>query len=65
MANKKHENAAEGRGGAKSAGGQQKTAADFDRTVREAEKESPRTAKPGSSGGDRSKQHNNGRGGGK
>ncbi len=43
---------------------QQKTASDFDQTVRDAEKET-RTAKPGESQGGNSKQHNNGRGGGK
>jgi hypothetical protein len=42
----------------------QQTAADFDQTVREAEKDT-KTRKPGSSGGSQSNQHNNGRGGGK
>jgi hypothetical protein len=42
----------------------QKTAADFDQTVRQAEEEKG-TLKPGQSQGGNSKQHNNGRGGGK
>jgi hypothetical protein len=45
-------------------GQKQQTAADFDQTVREAEKDT-KTRKPGSSGGNQSNQHNNGRGGGK
>ncbi len=43
---------------------QQKTGADFDETVREAEADT-KTAKPGQSQGGNSQQHNNGRGGGK
>ncbi len=43
---------------------QQATAADFEQTVREAEQEQP-TLKPGQSQDGNSKQHNNGRGGGK
>jgi len=42
----------------------QKTVADFEQTAREAEQEKE-TLKPGQSQGGNSKQHNNGRGGGK
>jgi hypothetical protein len=42
----------------------QKTASDFEQTVRQAESEN-KTKKPGQSQGNNSKQHNNGRGGGK
>lgn len=43
---------------------QQKTAADFEQTVRQAEEEKG-MLKPGQSQDGNSKQHNNGRGGGK
>jgi hypothetical protein len=65
MSTRKQPNAAEETSNTKASGKQQKTAADFDKLAQEAEKDSPRTAKPGSSGGNGSKQHNNGRGGGK
>jgi hypothetical protein len=42
----------------------QKTAADFEQTAQQADEEK-RTLKPGQSQGSNSKQHNNGRGGGK
>ena len=42
----------------------QKTGADFDQTVRQAEAEKG-TLKPGQTQGGSNKQHNNGRGGGK
>lgn len=42
----------------------QKTGADFDQTVRQAESEK-KTKQPGQKSGNNSKQHNNGRGGGK
>ena len=45
-------------------GRKQATAADFEQTAREADAEK-KTLKPGQSQGSNTKQHNNGRGGGK
>lgn len=56
-------------GGARSTGKapdkQQASAADFDKLAKEAEQDSPRGKKPGSSSGHNTKVNNNGRGGGK